>query len=84
MALDLLQLQPFYIYLGLAVVGLFSGIGSSVGQTITKLWIEPYISRIHKGINDWKMKEAILRCSKHGDIRHKLCLVCKELKERYD
>jgi hypothetical protein len=54
MAIDLFQLQPIYIYTGLAVVGLFSGIGSSVGQTISRLWIEPHINKIHNKIKGIK------------------------------
>lgn len=56
MALELFQLQPIHIYIGLAVFGLFSGIGGSVGQLITKLWIEPHILRIHKKIGKIKQK----------------------------
>ena len=56
MALELLQLQPIHIYIGLAIFGLFSGIGGSVGQIITKLWIEPHIKKLHKHIKKIKRK----------------------------
>jgi hypothetical protein len=46
--MDLFQLQPIHIYVGLAIVGFFSGIGASVGQTVSKLYIEPWIKRVHK------------------------------------
>lgn len=56
MAFELFQLQPIHIYVGLAIFGLFSGIGGSVGQLVTKLWIEPHILKIHKKIDKIKKK----------------------------
>ena len=38
------------VYLGIAITSLFVGIGSSIGQTISKLWVEPAIRKVHKGI----------------------------------
>lgn len=44
----LFQLQPIHIYIGLSLVGFFSGIGSSVGNTVSKLYIEPWFHKVHK------------------------------------
>jgi hypothetical protein len=46
----LFQLQPIHIYIGLSLVGFFSGIGASVGQTVSKLYFEPWLHRLHKKI----------------------------------
>lgn len=43
-----ITLQTSEVYLGLAIIGIFSGIGSSLGQYIFQEIIKP---RIHKHIN---------------------------------
>lgn len=50
----MLNLQPTDIYIGLAIVGIFSGIGSSFGQylfqEIIKPRIHPHIKKMNKKI----------------------------------
>jgi len=48
--IEFFQLEPIHVYIGAAIFGLSTGLGASIGQTISKIWIEPYIKRMHKHI----------------------------------
>lgn len=55
----MLTLQPTDIYLGLAIIGIFSGIGNAAGQYVFNEIIKPRIHKHIKKINKIKIPRKI-------------------------
>jgi hypothetical protein len=45
---DLVNLQPTAVYIGLAINGLCAGLGGAIGWAIVEIYIKPKIKKIHK------------------------------------
>ena len=51
----IVEVQPISVLMGLAVTGLFTGIGVAIGGVIVKVWLEPRITKwqnLHSKISE--------------------------------
>jgi len=63
-------IQPTSVYIGLAITGIFTGLGVAVGGSINKLWLEPKLKRFMKKSN----LKKVLRKKKMLNDRNKKVL----------
>lgn len=62
----IIELQPISVLIGLAITGLFTGIGVAIGGVIVKVWIEPRVAKwqdLHKKISEQIVKKPDLKDS---------------------
>jgi hypothetical protein len=60
----IIELQPISVLIGLAITGLFTGIGVAIGGVIVKVWIEPRVAKwqeSHKKIAEQIIKKPDLK-----------------------
>jgi hypothetical protein len=38
-----LEVQPWTVYVSVAILGIFTGIGAAIGSAIVEIWIKPLI-----------------------------------------
>lgn len=54
-----IELQPFNIYIGLAIVGIFTGLGNALGQYIVNKHIIKKIEAIKKRFTKMKKTDTL-------------------------